>query len=148
MVQPDLSTEYYKNLLKNSVSVNLEDAVFRDEKVFCIANLKNHLPFWEHEVLKDHPHKLTLLKWIQGVQIEDFLNSFTTGEFQGKTLNSYYPEPRVFENYVPQQFEEFIDTTVKDWVSQSHRFEQSQVCTYISCQKIVEKVLKPRPHDR
>ena len=92
MVQPDLSTEYYKNLLKNSVSDNLEDAVFRDEKVFCIANLKNHLPFWEHEVLKDHPHKLTLLKWIQGVQIEDFLNSFTTGEFQGKTLNSYYPE--------------------------------------------------------
>ena len=83
MVYPDLSANFYKALLKNSVSVNIEDAIFRNEKAFCIANLKNHLPFWEHEVLKDHPHKQTLLKWITGVPIEDFLNSFNSGEFQG-----------------------------------------------------------------
>ena len=117
MVCPDLSTDYYKNLLKQSISVNIEDAIFRNEKAFCIANLRNHLPFWEHEILKDHPHKQNLLKWIQGVQIEDFLNSFTSGEFQGKQLNSYYPEPCVFENYVPQQFEQFMDSTVQEWLN-------------------------------
>jgi len=78
--------------------------------------LKNHLPFWEHEVLKDHPHKQTLLKWITGVPIEDFLNSFTSGEFQGKTLSSYYPQPCVFENYVPQEFEQFMDSNVQEWL--------------------------------
>ena len=93
IVYPDWSIEYYKTLLRDSVSVKIEDAVFRSEKAFCIANLKNHLPFWEHEVLKDHPHKQTLLKWIHGVQLEDFLSSFTSGEFQGIQLNSYYPEP-------------------------------------------------------
>ena len=56
-VYPDLSVEYYKGLLRNSASVNIEDAVFRNEKAFCVANLKKHLPFWEQEVLKDHPHK-------------------------------------------------------------------------------------------
>ena len=43
MVYPDLSTDYYKDLLKKSVSLNIEDAIFRNEKAFCIANLKNHL---------------------------------------------------------------------------------------------------------
>ena len=50
MVYPDLSVSFYKDLLKHSASVNIEDAIFRNEKAFCIANLKNHLPFWEHEV--------------------------------------------------------------------------------------------------
>ena len=49
------------------------------------------------------------------MQLEDFLNSFTTGEFQGIKLNSFYPEPHVFENYVPQQFEQFMDSNVKEW---------------------------------
>ena len=108
--------DHYKALLRDSVFVNIEDAVFRNEKAFCIANLKNHLPFWEHEVLKDQPHKKTLLKWIQGFQLEDFLYSFTTGEFQGIKLNSFYPEPHVFENSVPQQFEQFMDSNVKEWL--------------------------------
>ena len=78
------------------------DAVFRKETNFIPANLKNHLEFWEQEILKDHPHKQTLLKWIQGIHIEDFLNSFTTGEYQGIRLHSFYPEPQEFQNYVPQ----------------------------------------------
>ena len=61
--------------------VSIEDAVFRNNKFFKPANLQNHLPFWEKEILKDHPHKETILKWLQGVQIEDFLNSYTKGTF-------------------------------------------------------------------
>ena len=48
--------------------------------------------------------------------MEDFLSSFTTGTFQGMQLNSYYPEPQVFENYVPQQFEGFMDSNIKEWL--------------------------------
>ena len=30
-------------------------------------------------------------------------------------MHSYYPQPQQFDNYVPPEFEEFIDTTVKEW---------------------------------
>ena len=42
--------------------------------------------------------------------------SFTTGQFQGIPLNSYYPETQQFDNYVPPEFEGFMENTVKDWV--------------------------------
>ena len=93
----------------------MEDAIFRNNDAFTPANLKEHLPFWEHEILKDHPHKQTILKWLQGVKIENFLNSFTTGSFQGIELNSYYPASQHFENYVPEEFEKLMDDTVAEW---------------------------------
>ena len=97
--------------------MSLEDAIFRNCDHFIPANLKNHLPFWEHEILKDQPHKDKILKWLQGVRIEEFLNSFTSGSFQGIELNSYYPEPRHFENYVPEEFHQFMDENVQEWVN-------------------------------
>ena len=70
-------------------NVQLEDAIFRKEENFRPANLQHHLQFWESEILKDHPQKQAILGWLQGVKIEEFLNSFTSTKFQGKHLNSY-----------------------------------------------------------
>ena len=47
--------------------------------------------------LKDHPFKNKLLGWLTGVKLEDFLLSFTVGEFQGISLNSCYPKPHQFD---------------------------------------------------
>ena len=47
----------YKSLLLEGKIVTLEEAVFRSEKAFRPANLKEHLDFWESEILKDHPFK-------------------------------------------------------------------------------------------
>ena len=68
-------------------------------------------------MLKDHPHKETILKWLQGVQIEDFLNSYTKGNFQDITLDSYYPGPQHFDNYVPEEFQQFMEENVQEWVN-------------------------------
>ena len=95
----------------------MEEAVFRSEKAFKPSNLKEHYTFWEEEILKDHPQKQVLLKWLHGVKIEDFLQSFTKGDFQGIPMNSYYPQAQEFQNYVPPEFEDFMDSTVKEWVS-------------------------------
>jgi len=73
------------------------------------------LEFWEEEILRDHPNKVNILKWLVGVKIEDFLQSFTEGVFQGIQMHSFYPETQEFHNYVPQEFEGFIDATVKEW---------------------------------
>ena len=116
LVNPDLNSTYYKEIISQNLNVTIEDAIFRDEDFFLPANIQNNIEFWELEILAQHPHKDNLLKWIKGVHFEEFLNSFTEGEFQGIKLHSYYPTPQQFTNYVPPEFEEFIDNQVQDWV--------------------------------
>ena len=82
----------YKAFLKDGKKVTLEEAIFRSSQVFKPSNLREYLHFWEHEILKDHPNKVNILKWLSGVRIEDFLQSFTEGIFQGIPMHSYYPE--------------------------------------------------------
>ena len=94
----------------------MEDAIFREEDSFIPANLQNFYDFWDQEILKDHPHRDNLLKWIKGVEIEEFLNSYTSTEFQGMKLDSYYPQPKEFSNYVPEEFIPFMDQQVQEWV--------------------------------
>ena len=104
-ISPSFNSQYYKDILKLKKLVNLEDAIFRKESLFQPANLQNHLKFWEEEILKDHSHEQSILSWLTGVKIEEFLNSFTTTVFQGQQMHSYYPEQRQFENYVPLEFQ-------------------------------------------
>ena len=51
------------------------------------------------------------------MKIEEFLNSFTDSEFPGTNLFSYYPHTQSFPNYVPDEFEEFMDKTVLEWAA-------------------------------
>ena len=69
--------------------MTLEEAIFRSEVAFKSANLQECRQFWEEEILKEHPQKTTLLNWIEGVKIEEFLSSFTDTEFQGINLRSH-----------------------------------------------------------
>ena len=107
--------KFFQQILDSKFNVTLEEAIFRSEQAFKPANLQEHLQFWEDEILKDHPQKTNLLGWIKGVKIEEFLKSFTSTEFQGIKLNSYYPHTQSFPNYVPPEFEEFMDKTVKEY---------------------------------
>ena len=51
------------------------------------------------------------------MHIEEFLNSYTKGDFQGITLDSHFPTSQHFENYVPQEFEQFMEENVQEWVN-------------------------------
>ena len=95
--------------------MTIEDAIFRNESAFVPANLNRHRDFWEHVILKDHPHKQTLLGWLPGVHIQEFMNSFTSAEFQGITIHSVLPEPAFFDNYVPAKFTAFMNQTIRGW---------------------------------
>ena len=116
-VNHDLKDMDYKVLLGDGRKVTLEEAIFRSPQAFRPSTLKEYLHFWEEEILKEHPDKVNILKWLAGVRIEDFLQSFTEGKYQGIPMHSYYPEPQEFSNYVPPQFEDFIDKTVSEWES-------------------------------
>ena len=69
-----------------------------------------------HPERNDHPHKQTLLGWLPGVTLEEFMNSYTVGEYQGLHLNSAYPTPAFFENYVPEKYTPFVTNTIQEWL--------------------------------
>ena len=71
-------------------TVTLEEAVFRSEVVFKPANLQKHRQLLEEEILAERPQKTTLLNWIRGIRIEEFLNSFTD------SLYSHSPQAQAF----------------------------------------------------
>ena len=112
--------EFCKQILNANSKVTLEEAIFRSEEAFRPANLQECRQFWEEEILKEHPQKQTLLNWIGGVKIEEFLNSFTDSEFQGIKLHSHFPHEQAFANYVPDEFEGFMDKTIQEWSSWEH----------------------------
>ena len=114
-VFPDLTVQYYTSLLKNNALVSIQEAIFRNEQAFVPANLNKHKQFWDVVILKDHPHKSTLSRWLPGVEIDEFLNSYTIGSFQDIQIHSRLPQPAVFENYVPLQFTEFMNNTIAEW---------------------------------
>ena len=116
-MQSSQGKAFFQQTLSSNSKVTIEEAIFRSEMAFRPANLKEHKQFWKDEILKNHPQKSTLLQWIEGVKIEEFLNSFTDTEFQGIKLHSYYPSSQSFPNYVPEEFEDFMDNTVQEWVS-------------------------------
>ena len=92
----------------------MEDSIFRNTDAFVPANLGKHIAFWEQEILRDHLQKNIMLKWLQGVQLQEFLNPFTTVSFQRTELNSFYPPTMQLPNYVPEEFENFKNEKVQN----------------------------------
>ena len=133
--------DFFKQVLNSDSKVTLEEAIFRSEVAFKPSNLREYKQFWEEEILKDHPQRTTLLNWMEGVKIEEFLNSFTDTEFQGMKLHSYYPHSQGFSNYVPQEFEEFMDKTVQEWTSVGALMEWDKVRR--SNEPIIPTVVSP-----
>jgi len=133
--------DFFKQVLNSDSKVTLEEAIFRSEVAFKPSNLREYKQFWEEEILRDHPQRTTLLNWMEGVKIEEFLNSFTDTEFQGMKLHSYYPHSQGFSNYVPQEFEEFMDKTVQEWTSVGALMEWDKVRR--SNEPIIPTVVSP-----
>ena len=84
---------------------------------FKPENLQECKQLWEDEILREHPQKTTLLNWIEEVKNEEFLSSFTGSKFQGIKLHSYYPHEQISPNYVPPEFEDFMEETIQQRIS-------------------------------
>ena len=62
----DVMNTSFKSILLEGRKVSLEEAIFRSAEAFRPSSLKEHLLFWEQEILRDHPNKVNLLKWLRG----------------------------------------------------------------------------------
>jgi hypothetical protein len=53
----DKGKQFFTQTLNSNSKVTLEEAIFRSEKAFKRADLKEHRQFWEETILKEHPQK-------------------------------------------------------------------------------------------
>ena len=90
---------------------------FQERRTFCSCKFAKTSAILGERGSDRSPHKQTILGWLTGVRIEEFLNSFTSTTFQEQTVQSYYPQPREFENYVPPEFQNFMNEQVQEWVN-------------------------------
>ena len=78
-----------------------------DERDFVPGRIQTKHHFWENTILKDHPDKNRLLNWIQGVRLEEFVDSSTSGLFHGNYYNGSELTSVELANHIPPQFEEW-----------------------------------------
>ena len=84
------------------------------------------------------------------MKLEEFLNSYTKSEFQGVKLDSHYPAALELQNYVPSEFNNFMDNQVQEWLQlevmkiwEEVRFESEPEIPTVVCPLVVEPK-KPR----
>ena len=84
------------------------------------------------------------------MKLEEFLNSYTKSEFQGVKLDSHYPAALELQNYVPSEFDNFMDNQVQEWLQlgvmkiwEEVRFESEPEIPTVVCPLGVEPK-KPR----
>ena len=98
----------FRVVLKDSLLVSAEDAVFRDNTHFMAGSLSRRgaLQFWQKEILQlvDSSEREKILLWLgEGVKVEDFLRKFSEGRFRNIEYASKYPAPQRFNNYVQKE---------------------------------------------
>ena len=69
--------------------------------------------YWESEILQDHPSRDTLLGWIRGVRLTEFIDRSRKGTYQSHAYNGADLTPIVeLPNHVPQEFDAWVDKEV------------------------------------
>ena len=69
--------------------------------------------YWKSEILQDHPSRDTLLGWIRGVRLTEFIDRSRKGTYQGHAYNGADLTPIVkLPNHVPQEFDAWVDKEV------------------------------------
>ena len=106
-----------QNVLQNDLRVSAIDAPFRDENDFLPGSLRFYKGFWEEEILAGHPQKSLLLDWLDGVRVESFLNDYTSDSYKGVPVKGRFPPPVKLPNYVPSEFEDWVSSTISEYVS-------------------------------
>lgn len=88
------------------------EAPLRREEDFVSGHLSSCYSFWADVVLTNHPQRDTLLGWLQGVRISDFVDLSATGTFQGREYAAAELTPVELANHVPPQHDAWVDAEV------------------------------------
>lgn len=78
------------------------------------AFLQSAVPFWKDVILPETPEadRHTLLGWVQGVDVLDFVDPTARGTFQGHPFNGAELTPVHLPNHVPDEFTSWVSDEV------------------------------------
>ena len=87
---------------------------------FVPGFLSSTVPFWRDELLKDYTpdRRSTLLGWLQGVSVHEFVDPTAHGVFQGHAYNGKDLTAVEIPNHVPTEFETWVDLEIDELVKQ------------------------------
>ena len=96
---------------------------------FVPGFLSSTVPFWRDELLKDYTpdRRSTLLGWLQGVSVHEFVDPTAHGVFQGHAYNGKDLTAVEIPNHVPTEFETWVDLEIDELVKQGSLAKWSEV---------------------
>ena len=106
---------------------------------FVPAHLQSALPFWRDVILSDtpEPERGTLLRWVEGVSVYDFVDPTAHGEFQGRSYRGADLTAVHLPNHVPHEFSSWVTGEIAALV---------QTGCVARWEDIADTELHPKPH--
>lgn len=122
----DLTAEV---LLHETPQPNPQRAPLWRPEDFTPASLGRAEPFWRTEILKDRniTERNTLLGWLKGVNVHEFVDPRAQGVSQGKTYSGADLTEVEFPNHVPIEHIQWVDSEVLKLVQQGSLADWSTV---------------------
>lgn len=94
------------------------DAPVLRQDDFVSGHLSSSYEFWADVVLLRHPQRDTLLRWLQGLSILEFVDPEARGTYEGRAYSSMRLTPREFPNQVSPEHEGWVDAQIAKLVEQ------------------------------
>ena len=107
------------NLSSNEILLQLQrtphDARLWPTQDLVPAFLQSAVPFWQNVILPETPEteRNTLLAWVKGVNVLDFIDPDTSGIYQDHPYSGAELTPVHLRNYVPDEFTPWVTDEVQ-----------------------------------
>ncbi len=110
---------YNQPQLDGSTLPTPRNAPLRRKQDFVPGHLSAAIEFWEHEILVDNAEEQTqtMLGWLRGVRVQEFIDPNAQGEFLGRPYSGKEITPAKFQNHVPTEFETWVDIELENLAS-------------------------------
>ena len=83
------------------------------ESDFVAGHVSSTHAYWKSEIFQDHTSLETLLGWVRGLRLIEFIDRSRKGTCQGHAYNGADLKPIVeLPNHVPQEFDAWVDKEV------------------------------------
>ena len=127
------------NILNERPHLTPQQAPLWQPDDFVPGHLSSKIPFWREEILRDRTpaDSSTLLGWLQGVSVHDFIDESSRGVFQGHQFNGAEVSQIELPNHVPEEHNLWVDTEIA-------KLEQKGCI--VPWQTVADVSENPRPH--
>ena len=105
--------QVHRTPMHHTANTRLRSTPYWRESDFVAGHVSSKRAYQESEILQDHLGRDTLLGWVRGVRLAEFIDRSRKGTYQGHAYNGADLTPIVeLPNRVPQKFDAWVDKEV------------------------------------